>query len=317
MEAKDESQINRILANPPVDLYDMIHSVFNRLSRGPEIDVEVANRLLAWVAFARRPLSFGELDVILRLGSSQTNWFLWDHVRGIFSSIFRLRYPNRWNAEDVDNDDNLSTYSDDGRGQVSSSKSQNDDDNSSLGDFIGDDNDETEVTDEEKSDGDEEADRSPHSESPKISEADQRYTWAQKHTVVDFSHQRFRDFLVQEGDPGRRLKEPLPITIDIHNVDLQLVMEGFEVLRAAPGKGMFLSTCACETGPCTDLLQPGEFIENYVAYPAFHIFSHLAAVDKARLDDATKAHILKQLYWLMRTFASRSPEYRVRTQMLI
>lgn len=234
MEAKDESQINRILANPPVDLYDMIHSVFNRLSRSPGIDVEAANRLLAWVAFARRPLSFGELDVILRRGSSQTNWFLWDHVRGIFSLIFRLRYPNRWNAKDVDNDDNLSTSSD-GR-----DKSQNDDENSSLGDFIGDDDDETEVTDVEKFDGDEEADSRPHSEGPKTSEADQRYTWAQKHTVVDFSHQRFRDFLVQEGDPERRLKEPLPITIDIHSVDLQLVMEGFEVLRAALGKGMFL-----------------------------------------------------------------------------
>lgn len=245
MEAKDESQINRILANPPVDLYDMIHSVFNRLSRSPEIDVELASRLLAWVAFARRPLSFGELDVLLRLGSSQTNWFLWDHVRGIFSSVFRLRYPNRWNAKDVDNDDNLSAYSDDGRDQVSSSKSQNDDDNSSLGDFISDYNDETEVTDEEKSDGDEEMDHGPNSERPKISEADQRYTWAQKHTVVDFSHQRFRDFLVQEGDPGRRLKEPLPITIDVHSVDLQLVMEGLEVLRAALGKGMFLSTFAC------------------------------------------------------------------------
>lgn len=239
MEARDESQINRILANPPVDLYDMIHSVFNRLSRSPEIDVEVANRLLAWVAFARRPLSFGELDVILRHGSSQTNWFLWDHVRGVFSSVFRLRYPNRWNAKDIDNDDDLYTSSDDGR-----DKSQNDDENSSLADFFGDDDDETEVTDDDKSDGDEEAERRPDSGSPKISEADQRYTWAQKHTVVDFSHQRFRDFLVQEGDPGRRLKEPLPITIDIHSVDLQLVMEGFKVLRAALGKGMFLSACA-------------------------------------------------------------------------
>lgn len=76
MEAKDESQINKILVSPPLTLYDMIHSVLDRLSRDPEIDVEMVNRLLAWVAFARRPLSFGELDVILRLGSAQTNWLL-------------------------------------------------------------------------------------------------------------------------------------------------------------------------------------------------------------------------------------------------
>lgn len=46
------------------------------------------------------------------------------------------------------------------------------------------------------------------------------------------------------------------------------------------------------------------YIENYVSYPAFHIFSHLAAVDDRVLDDVTRAHVLAEIYWLMRMFVS-------------
>lgn len=243
MEAKDESQINKILASPPLNLYDIIHSVFQRLSRDPEIDVEMANRLLAWVAFAKRPLSFGELDVILRLGSARTNWFLWNHVRGKFASMFRLRYPRNWNAEEVDgDDDNRSTPSDGGHEHALSSGDDNNDDNFSLGDSSREENeDEIEINHEGNSDDGEEEEEEAmlHPGEPKVSDADQLYTWAQKHTVVDFSHQHFRDFLVLEGNPEKRLKQPLPIGIDVRTVDLQLVMEGFKVLRAALDNGRF------------------------------------------------------------------------------
>ena len=315
MEAKDESQINKILANPPLNLYDMIHSVFYRLSRDPEIDVEMANRLLAWVAFARRPLSFGELDVILRLGSAQANWFLWNHVRGKFASIFRLRYPNNWSAEEVDGiEDDQSTDSDSDHEQASPSKGDNDEDNFSLGGSSEEDNDETDVTAEGYSDNDEEHKAKPRPEAPKISDADQLFSWPQKHTVVDFSHQRFRDFLVLEGNPEKRLKEPLPIGIDVHSVDLQLVTEGFEILRAALDNGMLRSPCLFPADTLAYMVSSGVFIENYVVYPAFYIFSHLAAVDERRLSDVAKAHILEGLYWLMRKLIFRSLGYRIGTQ---
>lgn len=238
MEAKDESQINKILVSPPLSLYDMIHSVFDRLSRDPEIDPEMTNRLLAWVAFARRPLSFGELDVILRLGSAQTNWFLWNHVRGKFASMFRLRYPKNWNAEEVDgDDDNRSAFSD-GDNEHGST---NEDDNFSLGDSSEDESDnETESIEEVDSDGEKGEEVGLHPEEPRDSDADELYTWAQKHTVVDFNHQHFRDFLVLEGNPEKRLKSPLPIGIVVQSVDLQLVTEGFKVLRAALDNSMSL-----------------------------------------------------------------------------
>lgn len=240
MEAKDEAQINKILARPPLNLYEMIHSVFERLSRDPEIDVDMANRLLAWVAFAKRPLSFGELDVILRLGSAQPNWFLWNHVRGKFASMFRLRYPRDWNAEDVDGeDDNHSVCLDGGQEHIFSSSDDLDDDNFSLGDSSGKENDEETVTnDDASSDDGEEGEAILHPGEPRVSDADQLYTWAQKHTVVDFSHQHFRDYLVLEGNPEKRLKQPLPIGIDVQTVDLQLVTENFKVLCAALDNGM-------------------------------------------------------------------------------
>lgn len=53
-----------------------------------------------------------------------------------------------------------------------------------------------------------------------------------------------------------------------------------------------------------DEIHTESFVENYVSYPAFHMFSHLAEVDETRLDDVVRADILEELYWLMRTFVS-------------
>lgn len=226
MEGKNESQISESLANPPLNLYDMIYSVFDRLSRDPEIEVETANRLLAWVAFAKRPLSFGEVDVILRLGSTQTNWFLWNHVRGKFSSVIRLRYPRSWNAEEVDGEDE--------------EDEEEDDDNFSLGDSSEDHSeDESDDAENGEFEGSDE-DTGPNHDEKQVSDADDLYSWAQKHTMVDFSHQHFRDFLVREGNPEERLKQQLPICIKVPSVELKLVTEGFQVLRAALDNGMLL-----------------------------------------------------------------------------
>lgn len=306
MELRDESQINKILAKPHLNLYDMIHSVFDRLSRDPEIDLDMANRLLAWVAFARRPLAFGELDVILRLGSAETNWFLWNQMRGKFASVFRLRYPDNWNAEEVDRDeDSESVPAVDDDEQPPTSQQDRDDDAFSLGDSSVEDFDyKQETTDDGNPDGG--GDKvSSQPEEVKVSDADQLYSWAKKHTVIDFSHQHFRDFLVLEGDPEKRLKEPLLISVDVNNVHLQLVEESFKILRAAPEDGMLPPLRSFSPDAQADTLPTGSFVENYVVYPAFHIFSHLSAVDKRHLDDIQKCHILEELYWLLRMFSSK------------
>lgn len=245
MEGKDDKQIHKVLASPPSNLYDMIFSVFDRLSRDPEIDSEVVNKLLAWVAFARRPLSFGELDVILRSESEATNWFLWSHIRGKFASIMRLRYPKGWDPDVEDRE--TQEKSSDEAAATSGAQTEPDvvDDDFDLDDFSDeeDEDDETksiasnEVTSEEE---DETATQTTWKyEPPRISDADQLYNWYQKHTTVDFSHQRFRDFLVLEGNPRKRQKPVLSIRIDVESVQVQIVNDCFKALRGGLSNRMF------------------------------------------------------------------------------
>jgi hypothetical protein len=260
MEGKDDKQIQKVLENPPSNLYDMIFSVFERLSRDDEIDKQTMNRLLGWVAFARRPLSFGELDVILRSEVDAPNWFLWDHIRGKFSSIFRLRYPKGWDSAAIEAANTVTQTSNTEAPVVDSATTtdvannndaatpadEDDDDDFNLDDSSDDDEDVDENGEPDNSgvkpDAEEgvqeatddcEQKQAPY-EIPRVSEADELYSWAQKHTVVDFSHQRFRDFLVLEGSPDQRQKPALPIGIDVDSIHEQLVLDCFRCLRAAP-----------------------------------------------------------------------------------
>ncbi|KAI1133340.1 hypothetical protein F5Y10DRAFT_274250 [Nemania abortiva] len=283
MEGKDDRQINQVLAKPPENLYEMIYSVFSRISQDDEVDKPTVNRLLSWVAFARRPLSFGELDVLSRSDFNATNWFLWDHIRGKFASIFRLRYPKYFDPDAKEDEDKDEATTNDGQQdeQGSLAVAGDDDDNDSFNL----DSSEDEAEDEPSSDNDsasqdeEIKDETQEDQEPKESEADQHYSWGQKHTIVDFSHQRFRDFLVIEGDPRTRQKPPLPVTIDVHRVELDIVLDCFRCLRAA--------------------LDNSQYIQHYVAYPAFHVFAHLASLNQDRLEKKTEIHILRELYWLM------------------
>ncbi|TGJ88629.1 hypothetical protein E0Z10_g27 [Xylaria hypoxylon] len=283
MEGKDDRQIHQVLANPPEKLDDMIYSVFSRISQDDEVDKPTVNRLLAWVAFAKRPLSFGELDVILRSDFDTTNWFLWDHLRGKFASTFRLRYPRGFdpNAKHEDNTDEGGTASGDQQDEPDSHAIDDDDDGNGsfdLDDSGDDDTDEESVDagDEETTD---EAQQEQEYQEPMKFEADEHYSWEQKQTIVDFSHQRFRDFLVIESDSHTRQKPPLPVGIDIHHVEVEIVFDCFRCLRAG--------------------INSGAYVKYYVTYPAFQLFAHLASLKRDRLDEKTQIQILRELYWLM------------------
>lgn len=241
MEGKDDRQINQVLANPPENLYDMIYSVFKRISQDDEVDKPTVNRLLSWVAFAKRPLSFGELDVILRSDFDATNWFLWDHLRGKFSSTFRLRYPKNYDP-DAKQEDSTDEVVEEGQQDETETQNHTDDDDDDDDDASFNLDDSSDEEDEEKAESVDEEETSDEAQQEeqrgnKQSEADQHYSWAQKHTIVDFSHQRFRDFLVIESDPRTRQKPPLPVRIDIHNVELEIVFDCFRCLRAGLDSG--------------------------------------------------------------------------------
>ncbi|GAW25703.1 putative nacht and tpr domain protein [Rosellinia necatrix] len=284
MEGKDDRQINQVLANPPANLYDMIYSVFNRISRDDEIDKPTVNQLLAWVAFARRPLAFGELDVILRSDFDATNWFLWDRIRGKFASIFRLRYPKNFDPDRVNTEEWKFVGCDQQNGSSLQPILSDDDENDSF-DLDDSSNEDEEDPSSENNDVAENQEmgnsiqQEEQYEGPKESQADLHYSSEQKQTIVDFSHQWFRDFLVLEGDPSSRKKAPLTVGINMHHVEIGIVFDCFRCLRAA--------------------LDNKEHIRYYVAYPAFHLFAHLASLNQVLLDEQTQIHILQELYWLM------------------
>ena len=104
MKGKDESYIKKLVSAPPHNLDDMIYDVFERLYKevGEDQDsMDTTARILTWVSFARRPLNFGELDVIARLYSGDTNFMLWEDLRGKFASIFRFRYPKGYDPDAI------------------------------------------------------------------------------------------------------------------------------------------------------------------------------------------------------------------------
>lgn len=247
MAGKDDKTIKGILSNPPPNLYDMIYLVFDRLSKDREIDIDGANKLLSWIAFARRPLLFGELDVILRSNDNSTNWFLWDHVRGKFASILRVRYPKGYNP--VSEESRMIVSEIQQMAELGIEKGnrekdvpfEDDDDSFSLGDSSDSDGVtfKSSIQDKEliSGKGMENKQTDTQYQMLKIPDADQYYSWHQKRTVIDFSHQRFRDFLIMEDDERTRQKATLPIRINVKDLEVQLVLDCFRNLHAGIENG--------------------------------------------------------------------------------
>jgi hypothetical protein len=64
------------------------------------MDHDSVRKMLAWVAYARRPLLFGEINLILSLAARRPNLLLWASLRGRFASIVHLKFPKGYNPEE-------------------------------------------------------------------------------------------------------------------------------------------------------------------------------------------------------------------------
>ena len=233
MKGKDEGQIRKLLKTPPQSLEDMIYSVLKRISQDPELDVETTARILTWVSFSRRPLKFGELDVITRLASGTTNWMLWPNMTGKFASIFRLRYPKGYDPDAaagslISNRDE-STMAEAqmngvNLGGTTYASGDDESDNSSLA---------WEPEDVGQSDPGE-TEETLDSSANTQAEADKYYDWYKKNTIVEFTHVRFRDVAKIEGNPQKRQREPLSILMDMYRADISIVLDSLEMMRTSP-----------------------------------------------------------------------------------
>lgn len=254
MRGRDESQILKLLATPPRNLDDMIYSVFKRLSQDPELDVDTTTKILIWVSFARRPLNFGELDIIARLYSGATNWMLWANMTGKFASIFRLRYPRGYNPDAVEQqgDDELSDALDEAfDSSLIDADTAEDDTETDPSHIAGSSDGDGGGGDDIKSNSSGESDDLAEFEKEYLedgsdptsgndTEADRQYDWNQKNTIIEFAHARFRDRIRIEGDPHKRDRDPLPVLMNIHRADIVMAIDCFKMMRLANLKGTYI-----------------------------------------------------------------------------
>jgi hypothetical protein len=282
---KDLTQIEKILANPPANLDEMIWSVFDRLAKDQDMDHESVRRMLAWVAYARRPLFFGEIDLILSLPTRRPNFLLWASLRGRFASIFDLKFPKGYDpAED---DDATSNPKETDLGNDNNQSTQEEEEAPAF-DFTSDDDDEGEDSENDIGSADTgvlsvEANRGLESLAAGGSSNDRReslhiFSDGQLKTVVTFSHQRIRDYLVREGSAETRRKAAMDIYPDVQRVQLDITMTCLEILHL----GLEM------TGDTRYL----------VDYPAKHFVWHLESIDMKAVGDEEKRQIFDGLYWL-------------------
>ena len=295
IQKKEKNEIEKILNSPPQTLEDMIRLVFERLA-AEEDDLDTIKRLLSWIAYARRPLYFGEIDLILSLPSGSPNLLLWDAFRGKFASIFQLQFPQNY-AEEVDGDgenfvSSVNEFEQEqdttflGNPSNNHLDQQNDEDKDSKTSEDSDtDENSTEGEDENNNDKKDDTfrlfdvaqDRGLTALATNISLDKSRclrvYSDFQLRTIITFSHQQFRDFLVQQHE-----RAPMDLDIDIKQSQTDITMTCFDILRhgdAEQGDTRYLAD-----------------------YPSRNFVHHLESINSTVTAVEDKEKILKGLYWI-------------------
>ena len=294
---KDLPQIEAILASPPTTLDEMIWSVFDRLARDEELDQVVLRKMLMFMTHARRPLLFGELDIVTSLPNRKANYLLWKHTRGRLSSVFDLKFPDDLDPDDEDAEDlGSSPGGTDSQTDEDQAFSFSYDDGSDDGDGDEDDSDVNADSDSDdifstapgfsrigtlassgvEADDDEDAEQDGERE-----DLLSHLTRNKQRTKVAFCHTRIRDFLVREGNPKTHRNRPLPIIPGIDDVqaDITIACLGmFQLELSLDPNRRFL----CD-------------------YPLCHLPFHLEGVDRASVAPEKAGKIIEGLYWLFGT----------------
>lgn len=84
------SSVFEAIENAPPQLEGMIRRLFDRLAVKEDVDNDVLNEILLWVALTKRPLTVAELYAILQIQTGHSYDALEDRLRGRFASIFKL-----------------------------------------------------------------------------------------------------------------------------------------------------------------------------------------------------------------------------------
>ena len=190
---ESKSKVFEAIRQVPPKLNAMIEHVFERLAHDEDVTKDYLNEILLWVAFAKRPLSIGELYSICELHNGEANEVLEDRLRNKFASIFKLTGPAVEDDSDLASESSSSWDSDD-----ASTKNDDDVTKDTFGDSA---SDHSEIADWEAND---------HMRSAAILRFQK--------TIVQYAHVSIRDFLVKQNSP--RLQHIgihiVPATAELH-----------------------------------------------------------------------------------------------------
>ena len=301
LKGKEAHEIERTLNAPPQSLEEMFRHIFERLA-AEEDDLHTIRRLLSWMAYARRPLYFGEVDLILSLPRRLPNLLLWDAFRGKFSSIFHMDFPEGYvrdanetgrdstsSADQHENETNRSsTIAIDNRPGESRQRDASE----------GDSGPEAFDTDEEAYSSDEESDVNDNDQTFTLFDVSsdgglevpssatssgeprtiQAYSDYQLRTIITFSHQQVRDFLVpQQG------RAPMALDIDKKRSQVDITLTCLDILRLGNTER-----------------RRSRFLADY---PSRNFIHHLELIDRATTDPEDVRKILDGLYWFFHELA--------------
>lgn len=223
----------------------MISKIFVRVHEEQVMNPDDTALLLAWLAYSKRPLKFGELDAILRLEKAAPNWLLWDRCFGIFSSIVNMQIPkgHREEASKIVAPESSASLGPSDKLDAIEGLADLD-----LKDEISPDGSDDNLEWDFDTDNDEDKSKPPNDapNSCKIDNEpsgandlnpDELYDMWQKNTTLELRHQRFREFLKGDSAYIRRAKALAPIYLELNKIEVILTLQCLKMLRLASTKG--------------------------------------------------------------------------------
>jgi tetratricopeptide (TPR) repeat protein/GTPase SAR1 family protein len=292
---KDLPQIDAILASPPSTLDTMIWSVFDRLAKDEELDQHVLRKMLMFMTHARRPLLFGELDLVTSLPARKPNYLLWKHTHGTLSSVFDLKFPNDVDPDEVEvSGDEPEVEGDEKLGSTPGGTDSQTEDEGGF-DFSYDDGESAEEDSEGGTMSDDDDIFSTTVERVRVNEGRSTEEGAEEvledllshltthkvHTKVAFCHTRIRDLLVREGNPKTRQSEPLSIIPGSEDAHVEITIACLEIFKLE--------------------LSPKDDQRFLCDYPLCHLPFHLEGIDKESISPEKAGRVIDGLYWLFGT----------------
>lgn len=269
-----KSEVQQALDKAPKELDKMIRHIFERIAADPDVNIEDLNKILTWVATARRPLLLGEVHVILKLRTGEPNLSLKSRLEGKFASFFNLAVIKHESyVAKAENEKALARA--ESFANEATVAEEEELDFSNLSD---DDDDYEEGEDEE----DEAA--APAKVDDEF-ELDEKTKYLFRNMDVTFSHKRIKDYLVQEGGDEALFVPPeypkLPIGINVDDAELDIVLTLLDDV-------LLDGTTANE-------------VCNLMVYAIDNWPKHLMSLNLERLNDEQKKHLTKSLIRLFNT----------------